>query len=67
MLLKHDLTSIRSFLKKMIMKIYTLNEIPLEKHLDNKNDRYTTITGNCFRFLSNYHQWLREGPKIRWC
>ncbi|CAF4491238.1 unnamed protein product, partial [Didymodactylos carnosus] len=41
--LKHDLTSIRSFLRKMTMTIYTRGEILANKHLDDKEDRYMTI------------------------
>ncbi|CAF3273188.1 unnamed protein product [Rotaria sp. Silwood2] len=43
MQLKHDLTSIRSFLRKMTMAIYTRNEILSNKHLDERDERYATI------------------------
>jgi hypothetical protein len=47
--LKDDLTSIRSFLRRMIMKIYTRKEILLlNKQSDAQNDRFKIITGNCF-------------------
>ncbi|CAF4316780.1 unnamed protein product [Rotaria sp. Silwood2] len=41
--LKHELTSIRSFLRKMTMTMYTRSEILAEKHLDDKDDRHMTI------------------------
>ncbi|CAF0814192.1 unnamed protein product [Didymodactylos carnosus] len=41
MKLKHDFTSIRSFLREMT--IYTRGEILANKHLDDKEDRYMTI------------------------
>ncbi|CAF4491093.1 unnamed protein product [Rotaria sp. Silwood2] len=41
--LKHELTSIRSFLRKMTMKMYSRGEILAEQHLDDKDDRYMTI------------------------
>ncbi|CAF2925138.1 unnamed protein product, partial [Rotaria sp. Silwood2] len=43
MQLKHDLTSIRSFLRKMTMAIYARNEILSNKHLDERDERYATI------------------------
>ncbi|CAF2958854.1 unnamed protein product [Rotaria sp. Silwood2] len=43
MQLKHDLTSIRSFLRKMTMTIYTRNETLSNKHLDEQDERYVTI------------------------
>ncbi|CAF0925882.1 unnamed protein product [Rotaria sordida] len=42
--LKHDLTSIRSFLRKMIVAVYSRNEILADKHLNDNDDRYITIT-----------------------
>ncbi|CAF4088405.1 unnamed protein product [Rotaria sordida] len=43
MQVKHDLTSIRSFLREMTMTVYTRNEILSNKHLDEQDEHYATI------------------------
>ncbi|CAM4750359.1 unnamed protein product [Rotaria magnacalcarata] len=40
---KHDLTSIRSFLRKMTMGVYKRGEILSNKHFDDQDDRYVAI------------------------
>ncbi|CAF4783781.1 unnamed protein product [Rotaria socialis] len=40
---KHDLTSIRSFLRKMTMGVYKRCEILSNKHFDDQDDRYVAI------------------------